>query len=278
MAFSLNRNDLRANGQPAGGRRIDDREVAHARHGHLQRAGIGVAVSVNTSTWVRNCFETFLVFHAEPLFLVDDDESEVAELHVLLQQTVGADEHIDDARRRVLDNRFGLLGRLKSGQEGDTGGKGRKPFREVVVMLVRQQRGRHQHGHLAIFFHGLESGPHGHLGLAVPHIAADEAVHRFGGGHVIRDVFNGPALIRRFLILEGRLELVVQHAVFAVRRSVDQFPIGIEIDELVRHFLDVFFDPRGGLRPAGAAQPIQAGTWASAPAYRWTWFSRSRGT
>ena len=37
---------------------------------------------------------------------------------------------------------------------------------------------------------------------------------------------------------------------------MDQFPIGIEIDELMRHFLDVFFDPRRRLGPT-APEPVQ---------------------
>ena len=125
-------------------------------------------------------------------------------------------------------------------------------------MLMGQERGRHQDGHLAIFFHGFECGPHRHFGLAVPHVAADQAVHRFGGSHVIRNVFDRLALVRCFLVLKGRFKLVVEHAVFAVGVPVDQLPIGIEIDEFMRHFFDVFFDPRGGLGPAGAAQPVQS--------------------
>ena len=86
-------------------------------------------------------------------------------------------------------------------------------------------------------------------------------------------------LIGRFLILKGGFELMVQHAVVSIGRAVDELAVGIEIDQFVRHFLDIFFDPRGRLGPAGSAQPVQTlGTWPSAPLYRWTWFSRSSGT
>ena len=47
----------------------------------------------------------------------------------------------------------------------------------VLVVLLREDRGGHQHGHLHAVLHGLERGPDGHLGLAEPHVAAHQAVH-----------------------------------------------------------------------------------------------------
>ena len=45
--------------------------------------GIGVAVSVSTSTVARSVFSRSLCFDAEPLLLVDDHQAQVVELHVL---------------------------------------------------------------------------------------------------------------------------------------------------------------------------------------------------
>ena len=45
--------------------------------------GMGVAESVSTSTLLAKLLELFLVRHAEALLLVDDEQAEVLELHVL---------------------------------------------------------------------------------------------------------------------------------------------------------------------------------------------------
>ena len=87
--------DLGADGQPARRRRIDDRQVAHAGHGHLQRPrdrrrGQGQHVHLRAQL-----LEALLVLDAEPLLFVDDDQAEIAELHVLLEQAMGADDDVD---------------------------------------------------------------------------------------------------------------------------------------------------------------------------------------
>ena len=61
--------------------------------------GIGVAESVSTSTLARIALMRSLWLHAEALLLVDDEQAEVLELHVLGEQAVGADHHVDVAGR-----------------------------------------------------------------------------------------------------------------------------------------------------------------------------------
>ena len=59
--------------------------------------GIGVAVSVRMSTLVRHPLDALLVLHAEALLLVDDEQAEVLELHVVGEQAVRADHDVDGA-------------------------------------------------------------------------------------------------------------------------------------------------------------------------------------
>ncbi len=59
--------------------------------------GIGVAVSVSTSTSLAHLLQALLVGDAEALLLVDDHEAEVLELDVLLQEAVRADDDVDAA-------------------------------------------------------------------------------------------------------------------------------------------------------------------------------------
>ena len=56
--------------------------------------------------------------------------------------------------------------------------EGRQSLTEGAEMLLCQHGGGHQHGHLFTVHHCLEGCPQRHLGLAVAHVAADQAVHR----------------------------------------------------------------------------------------------------
>ena len=120
--------DLRANGQAAGRRCFDDREIAHARHGHLQGARDRRRRECQDVDLGAELLQAFLVFDAEPLFLVDDHETQVAEYHILLDEPVRADHHVDGSGCDVFENGFGLLRRLESGKQGHASRKRREPF------------------------------------------------------------------------------------------------------------------------------------------------------
>ena len=67
--------------------------------------GIGVAVSVSTSTSVLSFLIASLWLTAEALLLVDHEQAEVLERDVLGQQPVGADDDVDLAVAHAVDHR-----------------------------------------------------------------------------------------------------------------------------------------------------------------------------
>ena len=67
----------------------------------LSVRGIGVAVSVSTSTLAAQRLDALLVLHAEAVLLVDHEKAELAECDVLLQQPVRADHDVDACRSRA---------------------------------------------------------------------------------------------------------------------------------------------------------------------------------
>ena len=75
--------------------------------------GIGLAVSVSTSTPVAHLLDGLLVGDAEALLLVDDEEAEVLERDVVAEQAVGADDDVDRAVGQAVDH----LARLGVGEE-----------------------------------------------------------------------------------------------------------------------------------------------------------------
>ena len=83
-------------------RRGDDRKVAHAGQRQLQRAGIGVAVSVSTCTLGAQLLQPLLVADAEMLLFVDDEQAEIAELDGLAKQRMGTDDDVDRAVGELL--------------------------------------------------------------------------------------------------------------------------------------------------------------------------------
>ena len=70
-------------------------------------------------------------------------------------------------------------------------------------MLFAEQRGRAQHGDLLAAGDGAEGGAQGDFGLAEADVAADQAIHRLAGVHVIDDGDNGLCLIGGFLEAEA---------------------------------------------------------------------------
>ena len=77
--------------QTARRRRGDDRQVPHPAHRHVQRprdrrGGEGQDIDIGA-----HCFDAFFVTNAKAVLFVDDQQPEIAQLHLALQQLVGAD-------------------------------------------------------------------------------------------------------------------------------------------------------------------------------------------
>ena len=106
----------------------------------------------------------------------------------------------------------GLLGRRAEAAEHlDLDGVVGHPLAERAVVLGGQHGRRHQHRHLPARLSRLERRPHGQLGLAVANVAAQQAVHRAGGGHVRVDLPRSADLVLGLDVDEllGKLSLPV---------------------------------------------------------------------
>ena len=141
--------------------------------------GIGLAVSVSTSTPTRELLHRLLVGDAEALLLVDDEQAEVAKRDVLGEQAVRADDDVDRRRRRGPATTFARLGGGEEAREHlDPDRVGREALGEGLEVLLGEQRRRHEHGGLLAVLDRLEDRPDRDLGLAEADVAADEPVHR----------------------------------------------------------------------------------------------------
>ena len=94
--------------QPGFRRRGDDAHIPDAGQRHMQRAGNGRGAQGQHIHLGAQLLEAFLVPHAEAVFLVNDDQPQIVETHILLQNAVGADDDVRPARFGGGDH-FSLL-------------------------------------------------------------------------------------------------------------------------------------------------------------------------
>ena len=106
-----------------------------------------------------------------------------------------------------------LLGGAEAAEHIDLEREGGEALLEGIEVLEGQHRRRRKHGDLAIVADGLESGAHGDFGFAVADIAAEQAVHRRRGFHVVLDVDDGAHLVVGLVELEGIFELALPFGV-----------------------------------------------------------------
>ena len=118
--------------------------------------------------------------HAEAVLLVDDREREIAELDLVLEQRMRADQEVELAGFEPRQNVGALLAALAAGEDRDAQARGFGERRDGLVMLAREDFGRrHQGGLPAGLDHG-RGGEQRHHGLARADIALQQAQHALG--------------------------------------------------------------------------------------------------
>src|SRR5947208_3196928 len=81
---------------------VDDAQVADADQRHVQRAWNRRCRETQNIDQLAKFFEALFVHDAKAVFFVNDDETQIAELDVLLQQAVRANDNIHSALARLL--------------------------------------------------------------------------------------------------------------------------------------------------------------------------------
>ena len=194
--------------------------------------------------------QPLLVLHPEPLFLVDHHQPQVRELHVPPEQPVRPDQDVHLPRRQPLDHPPRLPLRPEAADDLDRNWVVRHALRERLVVLLGQDRRRDQHRHLLSVHRHLERRADRQLRLPVPHVPANQAVHRPRALHVPLDHLQRRVLVLRLLVREGRLELLLPRRVLRVRDPKLALPERRDLEELPRERLHGLLDPLLPLLPA----------------------------
>ena len=149
-------------------------------------------------------------------------------------------------------------GAAKARQRGDTNGKIAKALAERDEVLLHQNGCRRQHRHLLAAQHREQRGSQGDLGLAVAHVAAYQAIHGRFALHVGQHLADGAFLIRSFLESEALLELGEDDVGRGKGMSGQGLPLGIELQQLLRHLLGLCGNAPTLVGPRGPAQLVEA--------------------
>ena len=130
--------------------------------------------------------------------------------------------------------------------------------RGTCRVLLGQDRGGHEHGHLLAVHHGLEGGAHGDLGLAVAHVAADQPVHRARGCSM--SLLTSSMAVRWSGVSSyGNVPSSSRcHAVSGPKRARGRLARGVELEQLARHLLDGLLRLRLGASPSACRRAGRA--------------------
>jgi len=165
--------------------------------------GGGECQHVNRGT---EFLQFFFVKHAKTLLLVDDEQAQVVEEHVVAEQAMRTNDDVHLPRGQAVQNVLLLLRCAQTVQHFDFDGKRLEPLAECAVVLQRQHGCRHEHRHLLVVLHRLEGGTQRYFGFAEAHVATDQAVHG----------------ARRFHIAPSSSSAMSSTARLACRRAVSQ--------------------------------------------------------
>ena len=150
---------------------------------------------------------------AEPLFLINDQESQIPEFDLFGKERMSSDDDIDSAGSQVpFDGGF-FPGGFQAGKGFDQKGIFSEAFPETQVVLLSKDGCRDEDCHLPSGGGAFECGTHGNFSFSVSHIAAEKTVHGFGGFHIFFDGFDCLELTFCCFVGEGGIEDFFFHAV-----------------------------------------------------------------
>ena len=196
---------------------------------------------------------------AKTLFFIDNHQSEIAKAYVFGKHSMCADDDIDLARFDSLHDVLLFFRRTKTRKQFNLHREGRKPLAKGIEVLVSQHRRRRQHRGLFSIHDSFESRAHRNFCLAVTNVAAQQAIHRRPGFHVVLHIFDCGFLIRSQRVFKAFFKFALPRSVLRKRVALDQLALCIKPQQLVSHVAHRALGFRLRLQPTDSTQAIERG-------------------
>ena len=164
------------------------------------------------------------------------------EVDVGLGDSMGADDDVDGAPGEALERLPFLRRRTEPRQRPDGEGELREPGGEAVPVLLAEDGGGDEDGHLMARLDRLERRPHRHLRFPEADVAAQQPVHRAGPFHVGPDRVGRRLLIGCGIEREGVGELPLPGGVGRESDAGAALPLGLQLDHVGGHVGDRLTD------------------------------------
>jgi len=160
-------------------------------------------------------------------------------------------------RTEGLDDQVLLASGAETGEQIDVHRVIGHALAERVEMLLREDGGGHEHGHLPAVHHRFERGANGNFGLAEADVAADQTIHGLGFFQVRFGFQNRAHLVGRFLIDECAFEFALPRCVGPNGVARLRFARSLDGEQLAGKIAYGLFRLRLRFGPARAAQRVE---------------------
>ena len=170
---------------------------------------------------------------------------------------MGRDQDVDGSALDTLQRGGGFLAGAETRQRFDPHRPVREAISEVVLVLLREQRGRHQHDDLFAGLHGDEGRAHRDLRLAEADIAADHAVHRLLSTEIGDHLDDGLGLVGGLLEREAVGESLVFEFARRELQTAPRLALRVKIEQFGGHIAHLLGRPASRAGPLVGAEVVQ---------------------
>ena len=131
------------------------------------------------------------------------------------------------------------------------------PLHKGIIMLLCQNRGRHQIYHLLIFLYGLKGSANGNLCFTESYVSTDQPVHNLRTFHILFRIGNCLKLIVRLFKTEHLFKFSLPYRIRSVHKSLLLLSCSIELHQILCHNLHCLVHPCLSLIPFLSSKLIQ---------------------
>ena len=234
--------------------------VADSDQAHVQRSWDRRGSQRQYVNIFPKLFDLFFMCHAKTLFLINDQKSEIFKLYIFRQDTVCPDQDIDQTFLEICQ-RFLLFCRCpETAEQIHPHRIIFHPLHKIIIMLLCQDRCRHQKYNLFALLCRFKCRTDRHLCLTISDIAADQSVHDLIAFHIFFDCFDRFQLIIRLFKWKGLFKFFLPDGILTIAEAFFPLPCRIELHQIFCNIFDRTAHPCLGASPFLCAKPVQLRT------------------